>query len=367
MAELTPLRVPALLLGVPIEDMTMDDAVDAIGDLVASGRSQKRTHQVATVNVDFLVNAVTDVAALRLLQAADLCLADGTPVVWAARASGMAVRERVAGVDLVPALAARASWHIHLFGSSPGTAEAAAELLRVRYPGSLVTGCSGPVMRDVRRVDDDVLDEIRRLDPDILCVALGNPKQEQFIDAHRSRLKSPVMIGVGGTFDMLTGGKERAPNWVQRIGLEWVVRLAQEPRRLAGRYLRDARIFFPRVFVYITRLRRSSKNGDVTIEVDGACVMVGDAHRPEGPIDELRMRRAIEVLAQGGTLDVDLGETTELRASALSELITLVRVARRESVPVSIGRISSDLRRQMTLLGLSSYVEHASAAPGGSS
>jgi exopolysaccharide biosynthesis WecB/TagA/CpsF family protein len=360
-------RLPALLLGVPIDNMTMDDAVDAIGDLVASGRRQTRTHQVATVNVDFLVNAVTHAPTLRLLQAADLCLADGTPVVWAAKASGMAVRERVAGVDLVPALAARASWHIHLFGSSPGIAEAAAELLRERYPGSLVTGCSGPMMRDVGRIDDEVLDEITRLDPDILCVALGNPKQEQFIDLHRDRLKTPVMIGVGGTFDVLTGGKERAPNWVQRIGFEWVVRLAQEPRRLAHRYLRDARIFFPRAFVYIARLRRSSKDGDVSIDVDGSRVTVGDAQSSKQPIDTMRGHRATEVLASGGTLAVDLGATGRLRPFALSELVTLIRVARRASAPVVIGKIGFDLRRQMTELGLSSYLDHATAAPEASS
>ena len=207
-------RPPALLFGVPIDDLTMDETVAAIGELVADGRRHGRTHQVATVNVDFLVNALADDGVHQLLQNADVCLADGAPVVWGARAARMKLRERVAGADLVPALAkhsAGAGWRIHLFGSAPGTAERAAELLTARYPWAHVTGDSGPFIKDAGQVDEDLLASLAAADPDILCVALGNPKQEKFIEAYRGRLGAPVMIGIGGTLDFIVGGRRRAP------------------------------------------------------------------------------------------------------------------------------------------------------------
>ena len=115
-------RPPALLFGVPIDDLTMDETVAAVGDLVDDGHRHARTHQIATVNVDFLVNALADDGVHHLLQNADICLADGAPVVWGARAAGRALRERMAGADLVPALAERSvetGWRIHMFGSAP--------------------------------------------------------------------------------------------------------------------------------------------------------------------------------------------------------------------------------------------------------
>ena len=97
------------------------------------------------------------------------------------------------------------------------------------------------MLRDVTEVDDDDIDRIRDFDPDILCVAFGNPKQERFIAAHRDRLRCPVMIGIGGSLDLLVGDKRRAPAWAQHGGAEWVYRALQEPGRLGRRYLHDAR------------------------------------------------------------------------------------------------------------------------------
>ena len=182
-------RPPALLFGVPIDDLTMGEAVAAVGDLIADGRRHGRTHQIATVNVDFLVNALADESVHRLLQNADICLADGAPIVWGARAADMTLRERIAGADLVPALAehsASAGWRIHLFGSAPGTAERAAELLIERYPGARITGDSGGYIKDVGQIDEVLLASLAAADADILCVALGNPKQERFIKTYRA-------------------------------------------------------------------------------------------------------------------------------------------------------------------------------------
>ena len=241
-------RPPALMFGVPIDDLTMAETLQLVEALVEHGRKHGTNHQLATVNVDFLVNALADERTMQILQFADACIPDGMPVVWGCRALGMPLRERVAGADLVPLLieqSRRTGWHVHVFGSTPEVARAATALLEQRYPGSRFSIDPGPMIPHVDQVDDATLDAIAAVDADILCVALGNPKQERFIQAHRDRLRVPVMIGVGGSLDMLVGKRRRAPAWVQRIGMEWIVRAAQEPHRLGRRYAHDIRVFGP--------------------------------------------------------------------------------------------------------------------------
>ena len=233
------MRAPAVIFGVPIDDLTMATTIERIAELVIDGRRHGRSHQIATVNVDFLVNALAEPELKRLLQDTSLNLPDGMPIVWASSLVGTPLTERVAGADLVPELAresAKHDWRIHLFGGAPGVADRARSVLNERHPGARITADAGPVVRDVTEVDDSTIDRIRDYDPDILCVAFGNPKQERFIAAHRDRLGCPVMIGIGGSLDMLVGDKRRAPEWAQRTGVEWVYRALQEPGRLGGRY-----------------------------------------------------------------------------------------------------------------------------------
>jgi N-acetylglucosaminyldiphosphoundecaprenol N-acetyl-beta-D-mannosaminyltransferase len=333
--------VPALLFGVPIDDLTMGETIDVIERLVIDGRRFGRTHQIATVNVDFLVNALTDPSVLKLLQDADVCIPDGMPIVWAAGAVHMPLRERVAGADLVPALAERSaqhSWRIHLFGSAEGTAEQAAELLRSRYPGALVSGVSGPFMRDITAVEPDVLDEIRAADADILCVALGNPKQERFISLYGAQLGVPVMIGVGGTLDFLIGGRRRAPEWIQRIGLEWLVRTIQEPGRLGKRYAHDARVFFPQLLTYVRRVRALPRTGSLGITVADGSVRVGVRSPTDSPSEGLEA--AIGALERGESLAIELADAPALPAPAFATLIGLLRVARRTGSRIACAQPS---------------------------
>jgi N-acetylglucosaminyldiphosphoundecaprenol N-acetyl-beta-D-mannosaminyltransferase len=237
----------AVLLGVPVDDITLPEAVTTVEQMVATGRSIGRTHQVATVNVDFIVNCLGDPTLRRLLQDAELCIPDGMPIVWGSKLLGMPIRERVTGADLVPALARRSAFTAHrilFFGSAPGVAEHAAELMRELH-GANVVGMSGPRVDGLGEMDPSALDAIRAERPDIICVALGNPKQERWIARHRAQLGIPVLIGVGGTFDLMVGAKRRAPAWMQRSGTEWVFRMLQEPQRLARRYGRDLRLFAP--------------------------------------------------------------------------------------------------------------------------
>jgi N-acetylglucosaminyldiphosphoundecaprenol N-acetyl-beta-D-mannosaminyltransferase len=313
---------PALLFGVPIDRLSMEEAVDAIGRLVEAGRATGRTHQVATVNVDFLVNAFDDPAIHRILADADLCVGDGMPIVWSARLLGMPLPGRVTGADLVPALAersARTGWRIHIFGGAEGVALRAAALLNDRFPGAMVTAESGPTIGDPAHVDPDVIDGLRAIDADILCLALGNPKQERFIDANRGRLGTPVLIGIGGTPDLLVGERRRAPAWIQRVGLEWVFRTLQEPRRLGKRYARDIFVFLPRVVPQIVRARRLRGADDV----------------PAASTDER------------GDHVVDLAATAELSLQGIAQLTDRVREATLHGESVRVRGTAPQVLREL--------------------
>jgi exopolysaccharide biosynthesis WecB/TagA/CpsF family protein len=327
-------RPPALVFGVPIADVTMDEAVDGIAELVADGRATGRTHQVATVNVDFLVNALDDPEVLSILQHAPLCLADGMPIVWGARLLGTPLRERVAGSDLVPRLveeSQRRDWHVHVFGSTADVADASTRLLRERYPQARFSIDPGPIIADVAHVPDEVIESIRAVDADIVCIALGNPKQERFIAAHGRSIGAPVMIGVGGSLDMLVGRRRRAPRWVQRMGLEWVVRAAQEPRRLGTRYARDILVFGPRFLREWRAVRRRHAAGGFGLRVGEAVVEVElgvDGVPPEDRWSEAASRlhdgAGLAIVFDGGAAATRRG----LRHDAAARVVGLVAITR---------------------------------------
>jgi N-acetylglucosaminyldiphosphoundecaprenol N-acetyl-beta-D-mannosaminyltransferase len=314
----------------------MAETLARIDEMVVLGRAQHRTFQVSTVNVDFLVNAIEDDDVASILRSAELCIADGMPVVWGARLLGTPIAERVAGSDLVPLLVDSTQTtgrRVHVFGSSPEVAERARALLFDRYPNAHVTIDPGPVITDVNHVADEVLDAITALDPDILCVALGNPKQERFIRAHRERLGTPVMIGIGGSLDMLVGRRRRAPRWAQAIGMEWVVRTMQEPKRLGTRYARDIRVFGPAMARAWRAARRHRSRAGLHLYIAGDTVHVllaGD----DVPTGEM-WGTAASALARGSSLVVD--SVAHPRDEAVAQTIGLIREARRLGRAVLAG------------------------------
>jgi N-acetylglucosaminyldiphosphoundecaprenol N-acetyl-beta-D-mannosaminyltransferase len=244
MGELSSL--PAVIYGIPVDDLDMDAALNRLEALVHVGRERTKTHQVVTVNTDFIVKAVGDPDLRSLLQKADLVTADGMPVVWASRLLGVPLQGRVAGSDLVPALAERAAQKglsLYFYGARLGVAAAAAESLRSRWPELKIVGVESPPYREDLHTDQAALDRIRAAAPDILLVALGNPKQEKWIAKYAGELGVPVMMGVGASLDFIAGSVQRAPRWMQKSGLEWCYRLIQEPARLWKRYVVDLVVF----------------------------------------------------------------------------------------------------------------------------
>jgi N-acetylglucosaminyldiphosphoundecaprenol N-acetyl-beta-D-mannosaminyltransferase len=206
----------------------MEGALAEIQRLVDQGGP----HLVVTVNPEFVMRAQRDPDFARVLASADLCLPDGSGVVWAARRQGCDVQEPVAGADLVEPLAAMcASRGLRLFllGAAPGVAAELASRLREAHEGLEVNAHSGGPGEEH---DAETLHRIHDHHADVLLVAFGAPAQEMWIDRLKNRLGVSVAIGVGGTFDYLTGRIARAPRWMRRARLEWLARLARQPWRI---------------------------------------------------------------------------------------------------------------------------------------
>src|SRR5262245_4369099 len=235
----SPAAAPIAILGVPFDNITTQEALRLIDGMILS----RQPHYLVTANVDFLVQALDDVELRRILFDAHLVLCDGTPLVWVSRLLGNPLPERVAGADLMPLLlrvAAERKYRLFLLGASQESAWSAIKNLQTEFPNLIIAGSYSPPFRQLLEMDhDEITSRIRAAEPDILLVSFGCPKQEKWIAMHYRSLAVPVCVGVGATIDFLAGQYRRAPGWMRRGGLEWLFRLAQEPRRLLRRYLKD--------------------------------------------------------------------------------------------------------------------------------
>jgi N-acetylglucosaminyldiphosphoundecaprenol N-acetyl-beta-D-mannosaminyltransferase len=235
--------------GVHIDRVDLQSALTRIQAFLDCGQ----THQIATVNLDFVTLARKDSTFRDTVNRADLVVPDGMPLVWLSHLRGEPVPERVTGVELVERscqLAAQTGRGVFLLGAAPGVAVAAARTLQQRHPGLRVVGSYSPSFGSAMAAENErIIAMIRDAAPAFLFVALGAPRQDLWIDAHRDRLRVPVAIGVGGTLDILAGAVQRAPGWMQHSGLEWTYRLAQEPGRLWRRYLLNDLPMFGRLLV----------------------------------------------------------------------------------------------------------------------
>ena len=241
------LSSPVTILGVRIDDVTMQEACDHIANLIARGGA----HQVATVNPEFIMTAQRDAEFAAVLAHNSLNVPDGVGVLWAARRLGHPLRERVAGVDMVQQLCALGSqykWRAYFLGARDGIAERAAAVLAFKYQGLIVAGAyaGSPSPDD----DRDTVARIVRSRPNLLFVAYGAPAQDKWLARNLAQIAAQVEmngsktagspegpgglvgIGVGGAFDFITGIQMRAPETMQRAGFEWLYRLLREPRRL---------------------------------------------------------------------------------------------------------------------------------------
>jgi N-acetylglucosaminyldiphosphoundecaprenol N-acetyl-beta-D-mannosaminyltransferase len=249
--------------GVPIDRLTLDEAIAAIDALV----TERRGGVVFTPNVDHVVEFHENPKMREAYEAASLSLVDGMPVVWASRLLGDPLPERVAGSDIVMPLARHAAargWRVFLLGGAEGIAERAKRELETQLPGIQIVGTLAPRidMREPASRRADVREAVKKSAPDVVFVAFGAPKQELFIHESREELAPAVMLGLGASLDFIAGSIPRAPEWMARNGLEWAYRLGREPRRLWRRYLvRD-----PKFLIILLRGLRRDARGDARSE-----------------------------------------------------------------------------------------------------
>jgi N-acetylglucosaminyldiphosphoundecaprenol N-acetyl-beta-D-mannosaminyltransferase len=217
------------LLSVPVHQTDMAGALERIEQFV----SERSPHMVVTSDSSAVVRAQRDGELHAIFQEADLVTPDGMGVVWAAKVLGLPLWERVSGIDLmqhVCELAAAKGYSIYLLGAAPGVAEAAARELGSRHPGLTVAGTGHGYFS--AEEEPEVVARVAQAKPDVLFVAMGIPKQEKWIRRHLAELGVSVAIGVGGSFDVISGRVRRAPRWMRSAGLEWLYRTAREPKRI---------------------------------------------------------------------------------------------------------------------------------------
>lgn len=225
------------------------------------------TQHVVTANAQFYVLAEERQDFRECIQGADYVCADGVSIVLACKWLGRAKATRIPGVDLVSDLcreAASVGLKVFFLGGNPGSAERSAAILTDRFPGLQVAGISCPPkgFQSNPEVLGRVLSEIKESQATILFVALGAPFQEFFIQDHIRPMNIPVAIGIGGSLDILAGEFKRAPQYVQRLGLEWAYRLAQEPRRLARRYIVGNTLFLFYLVRYLLGYEAHAEHAD---------------------------------------------------------------------------------------------------------
>ncbi len=348
--------LPISLLGVPFDPLTLAGAVDRIDEMIETWKP----HRVVTANVDFLVQALRDVELRRILADADLVLCDGKPLVWASRWLGNALPGRVAGADLVPLLLQRAAvkgWKIFLLGAAPGVAEEAARRIARQYPTLPEISFFSPPFKPLEEMDhDEIKARIREVQPELLLVSFGCPKQEKWISMHYRELGVPVAIGVGATLDFLAGRVRRAPRWMQRSGAEWLFRMAQEPRRLFGRYAGDIRHFFPAL---VAQRRHLPPSGETSAS-DYAPLEEATTYGLRVRASEQFDRRALQekadfwqrALEQRGHCLVDLAEVRVIDSTGLAFLSCWQKRLAKRSRNLVLFRPSPVVRGKLAWCGL---------------
>jgi N-acetylglucosaminyldiphosphoundecaprenol N-acetyl-beta-D-mannosaminyltransferase len=232
----TPRRVS--LFGVDVDALTLDETVDRAFELADSGAAC----QHVVLNAAKVVEMANNERLRDIVARCDLVNADGQSVVWASRVLGRPLPERVAGIDLFHAIverAARSGHRLYFLGATDEVLGEMLKRLRGRYPALVVAGYRNGYWSD----DQQVVDAVRQARPHFLFLAIPSPRKEYWLSRHLERLQVPFVMGVGGTFDVVAGKVRRAPRWAQRIGCEWVYRLAQEPKRMWKRYLRGNSAF----------------------------------------------------------------------------------------------------------------------------
>ncbi|MED5017048.1 WecB/TagA/CpsF family glycosyltransferase [Paenibacillus chibensis] len=226
-------QVPTVpIYGLPVSRLGMEDTVKYLTEHLK--QEHRQPLQIITANPIMIMKALEEPDYMQVMRNAELLVPDGTGVVWAAARTDQPVQERVAGFDLLHELMRVGEdyhWKVYLLGSTPEVIQAAAERLHLQYPGVEISGFRDGFFGADQ--DAEVIAGIRAVAPDILFVARGADTQEPWIARYKEQLGVPLMMGVGGSFDVISGKSKRAPKLFQQMRAEWLYRLLRQPTRAA--------------------------------------------------------------------------------------------------------------------------------------
>ena len=227
------------VLGVGVSAIDMNKALEQIDEWVRNGERR----YVCVCPVHSIMECRRSAEVRHVFNSAGMVTPDGMPLVWVAHASGHPEVSRVYGPDLMLAelAASERTGHRHFFyGGGRGVAQRLAERMKARFPGLAIAGVYEPPYAPLDRLcTDEMASIINAAQPDVVWIGMSSPKQDRWMARMRDRLDAAVLIAVGAAFDFHSGAVKQAPVWMQRSGLEWVYRLATDPRRLWRRYLVD--------------------------------------------------------------------------------------------------------------------------------
>jgi len=243
------------ICGIPIDALTMQQTLDKID---ISVREKRPLHHVV-VNAAKFVNAQKDIKLKESIINCDIINADGQAIVWASNFLNQPLPERVAGIDLMTALvdmAGKKGYKVYLLGASNQVIGRVVDLYTQKYGADLIAGYRNGYFykEEERQVAQNIADS----NADMLFVAISSPKKEIFLDTYKDIVKTPFIMGVGGSFDVISGLVKRAPGWMQKMGMEWFYRFLQEPKRMWKRYLyTNSRFIY---LVFKEKLKQSAKS-----------------------------------------------------------------------------------------------------------
>lgn len=216
------------ILGVPFDTGTMKEAADRAVKMMG----ENGQHIICTPNPEIVMEAQKDSDLLGILKAADMVTPDGVGIVWASKYSDIKINERVSGYDLVINIFERikdTNYTVYMFGGAPGVAAKAAEVMSRKYEGLKIVGVHDGYFDS--KEENNIITDIKKRRPSLLLVGLGSPKQEKWIYSNLRLTGAKLAIGIGGSFDVMSGNVKRAPDIVCKFGVEWLYRLIKQPSR----------------------------------------------------------------------------------------------------------------------------------------
>ncbi len=248
------------LLGCPVDQLSLEETVDAVNALIAT----RQPHQHCVVNAGKFVLMHRDSILKEIVQNCGLINADGQSVVWALKLLGTPVPSRVTGIDLMERLFAEAHtkrYRVFFLGSKQDVLDSVLEGIKRNFPHLVVAGSHDGYFHESE--ETSLVEKINAASTDILFVAMGSPKKEYWLGKYTKQLKVPFCMGVGGSFDVVAGKVKRAPDWMQHSGLEWFFRWIQEPIRLWRRYWIDNFVFVYLVLMSSLKVKVRLKKASV--------------------------------------------------------------------------------------------------------